>query len=95
MPNILGLSKASTYVKGMMGAGAGKATANKVVSSAKKASGVMSHGKNMNISKYAMQNKGKTAAMGAAAFGATQLVSRRRGPGVSKTPGRPTGMYKY
>lgn len=91
MHNVPGLSKTSTYVKGMMGTDASGIVSN----ATKRASGVADHAKNMGIAKYAMQNKGKTAAMGAAAFGATRLVSGRRGPGVSKTVGRPTGIYGY
>lgn len=62
-----------------------------------KASGVARHGMNTKIAQYAMQHKGRAVAMGAMGLGAAQYVSgrTRRGPGVSKTVGRPTGMYKY
>ena len=95
MYNVPGLSRASTYVKGMKGAFTGKNLSSKVASGRKAASGVVHDAKNTRIAKYAMDHKGKTAAMGVAALGTTQLVSGRRGAGVSKTVGRPTGMYKY
>jgi hypothetical protein len=48
------------------------------------------------IAKYSMSHPVKAGLMGAGALATAKFVtSGRRGKGVSKTAGRPTGMYKY
>jgi hypothetical protein len=48
------------------------------------------------VAKYAMGHPVKAGAMGLGALATAKFVtSGRRGKGVSKTAGRPTGMYKY
>jgi hypothetical protein len=48
------------------------------------------------VAKYAMGNPIKAGAMGLGGLATAKYVtSGRRGRGVSKTAGRPTGMYKY
>jgi hypothetical protein len=61
----------------------------------KMASGVASHAKNAGIANSIMRHKGRTAVIGAAGFIGVNSMRGRRGPGVSKSTGRPTGMYKY
>ena len=101
MPKIPGLNAGTTYVKGMMGALTGKNAARAVASGAHTASGAAAHGVNLGIAKrtmnYAKSHPYKAGAMGAAGLGAVSYVTgrSRRGAGVSKTQGRPTGMYKY
>jgi len=45
--------------------------------------------------RIAKTGKGKVAMFGGAAAFGSYLVGGRRGRGVDKTSGRPTGMYKY
>lgn len=101
MAKIPGLNQATTYIKAMAGAATGKAVAHDISSGAKRASGVIANARNSNLAKktmsYAKSHPYKTAGMGAMGLGAASYVTgrSRRGPGVSKTMGRPTGMYKY
>lgn len=68
----------------------------KAASAVRSSSGVIQHGKNLKVLNYVSHNKGKSAAMGVAGLGVASYVAKgRRGPGVSKSMGRPTGMYKY
>lgn len=48
------------------------------------------------VAKYAMGHPIKAGMMGVGALATAKFVtSGRRGKGVSKSAGRPTGMYKY
>lgn len=78
-------------------AGPAKATANAVAAGAPKAKSTLMQAKDSRVAKYVMAHPYKSAAGGLGAMGAASYVSgrSRRGPGVSKTVGRPTGMYKY
>lgn len=44
---------------------------------------------------YVMKNKGKSAMIGGAGVAGIGAMQNRRGRGVSKTSGRPTGMYGH
>lgn len=78
------------------GAGTGKAISAAVTAGAAPAKSTMSALKDRRVAKYVMSHPYKSAAGGMAAMGAASYVARgRRGPGTSKTVGRPTGMYKY
>ena len=44
---------------------------------------------------YIMKNKGKSAMIGGAGIAGIGAMQNRRGRGVSKTSGRPTGMYGH
>lgn len=97
MPKVPGLGKATAYVKGMMGARKGSAVSGAVAAGAPKAKSTFMNAKDSRMAKYVMNHPYKSTAGGLGAMGAASYVTgrSRRGPGTSKTPGRPTGMYKY
>lgn len=91
-----GYQAGKTFVATARGAGVGKATSQAVAAGAPAAKSTMSALKDKRVAKYVMAHPYKSAAGGMAAMSAASYVARgRRGPGASKTVGRPTGMYKY
>lgn len=60
-----------------------------------RSSGASATGRLGKVQNYVMQNKGKSAMMGAAGLGGIGAIKNRRSSGLDKTRGRSTGMYKY
>lgn len=60
-----------------------------------RSSGASATGRMGKVQNYVMNNKGKSAMMGAAGLGGIGAVKNRRSSGLDKTRGRSTGMYKY
>ncbi len=91
-----GYQAGKTFAATVRGAGVGKATSQAVAAGAPAAKSTMRGLRDTRVAKYVMSHPYKSAAGGMAAMGAASYVTReRRGPGTSKTVGRPTGMYKY
>lgn len=75
----------------------GKSTAKTVAEGARPAASTLRFEGARKAAGYMIDHPFKGGAMGLAALGAASFVAgrSRRGPGVSRTSGRPTGMYKY
>lgn len=76
---------------------AGRAAAGSVAGGAPRAKSTLMSAKDSRMAKYVVEHPFKSAVGGAMGLGAMSFMSgrSRRGPGVSKTQGRPTGNYKY
>lgn len=60
-----------------------------------RSSGARATGRMGKVQNYVMNNKGKSALMGAAGLTGVNAMRNRRSSGLDKTRGRSTGMYKY
>lgn len=78
-------------------AGYGKATSRAVRSmkSSGRSSGAAATKRLAGVQNYVKNNKAKSAMIGGAGVAGIGAMQNRRGRGVSKTSGRPTGMYGH
>lgn len=85
------------FFKKVLGARAGRATSSTVSSAAPRAKSTLMSAKDSRMAKYVVEHPFKSSLGGAMGLGAMSFMSgrSRRGPGASKTQGRPTGNYKY